>query len=281
MLNVVYSDSMVLSRSEAPGPGASKAAAVTRRALLHLPVKLLAPKTPLPPEILALAHDPEYVRGVAEGAVKNGFGTNSRAVYDQAVACSTAMTEAAILAVKERTIVCVPASGFHHAGYANGWGFCTFNGLMLATLVARAALGPLKVLIIDGDAHTGDGTNDIIETLGIRDVRNLTGPDLHEPSHYGFAAILDALRSEAWDLVLYQAGADAHEDDPFGAGYLSDTEWDDRDRLVFKFCAGHKIPVVFTFAGGYAGAATEELHYRTMRSAAQQLAIHRAGSVSV
>jgi len=46
------------------------------------------------------------------------------------------------------------------------FGYCTFNGLVIA---AREALmsGVSKVLIIDGDAHYGDGTDSCVESRGL------------------------------------------------------------------------------------------------------------------
>ena len=74
------------------------------------------------------------------------------------------------------------------------------------------------------------------------------------------------------DLVLYQAGADPHIDDPLG-GILTTAQMSARDRLVFEKL-GH-LPLVWNLAGGYqvvagkTGAAEIEpvlaLHRETAR----------------
>src|SRR5207249_1324240 len=53
------------------------------------------------------------------------------------------------------------SSGLHHASRASGMGFCTFNGLALATKAARDQ--GARVLIIDLDAHGGGGTYSIVK----------------------------------------------------------------------------------------------------------------------
>jgi acetoin utilization deacetylase AcuC-like enzyme len=54
----------------------------------------------------------------------------------------------------------------------------------------------------------------------------------------------------AFDLILYQAGADLHVDHPLG-GVLDSTQLRHRDRIVFEAaqCAG--VPLAWDLAGGY------------------------------
>lgn len=97
----------------------------------------------------------------------------------------------------------------------------TFNGLMVAAqkLVAEGAVQ--RVLILDCDMHDGDGADQILERLALRDaVTNATfGLWFHEPSEareYLGRLRETVARFDAYDLVLYQAGADVHVDDPLG-----------------------------------------------------------------
>ena len=53
------------------------------------------------------------------------------------------------------------ASGLHHARRSHGAGFCTFNGLALATIAAIDA-GARRVLVLDLDAHCGGGTDELV-----------------------------------------------------------------------------------------------------------------------
>jgi acetoin utilization deacetylase AcuC-like enzyme len=54
-----------------------------------------------------------------------------------------------------------------------------------------------------------------------------------------------------YDLLLYQAGADPHIDDPLG-GFLTTDELAERDRIVFSVAKEIGIPVVWNLAGGSA-----------------------------
>jgi acetoin utilization deacetylase AcuC-like enzyme len=50
--------------------------------------------------------------------------------------------------------------------------------------------------------------------------------------------------------VFFQAGADAHVDDPLG-GLLSTDQMRERDRTVFAVCRDLGIPLTWNLAGGY------------------------------
>jgi acetoin utilization deacetylase AcuC-like enzyme len=52
-------------------------------------------------------------------------------------------------------------------------------------------------------------------------------------------------------VVLYQAGADMHERDATGDGFLSSERMAERDRLVFETAQSLSIPVAWNLAGGY------------------------------
>jgi acetoin utilization deacetylase AcuC-like enzyme len=55
------------------------------------------------------------------------------------------------------------------------------------------------------------------------------------------------------DLVIYQAGADPHIDDPLG-GVLTTEQMQERDRMVFEGLGGR--PLVWNLAGGYQTVST-------------------------
>ena len=48
----------------------------------------------------------------------------------------------------------------HHAESDRGFGFCLFNNIVIAAKFAQKELGIKKVLILDWDAHHGNGTED-------------------------------------------------------------------------------------------------------------------------
>jgi acetoin utilization deacetylase AcuC-like enzyme len=52
------------------------------------------------------------------------------------------------------------------------------------------------------------------------------------------------------DVILYQAGADPHIDDPLG-GFLTTQQLRERDRLVFETANLLGVPIAWNLAGGY------------------------------
>ena len=203
---------------------------------------------------LQAVHDPQYVLDVFSGDVANGHGNTEASVAE-----STRWTVGSMVAAAEDALVsglaCSPSSGFHHAGYSSNHGFCTFNGLMVAANRLLEHDGISKVGILDCDWHLGDGTNDIIRELGLQDsILHFTAGAQRLSNARTYFEWLDeaikAMRSSCVDIVLYQAGADAHRDDPLG-GVLNNTELSERDRFVFEELVAQGIPVAWNLAGGY------------------------------
>jgi acetoin utilization deacetylase AcuC-like enzyme len=204
--------------------------------------------------VIAMAHDARFVRGILAGEIRNGFGNCDVSVAASLPYTSGSMIAAAEYAVLHKQVVCSPTSGFHHAEYASAQGYCTFNGLMVTALSLKRAGLVHRVGIIDCDAHYGNGTDHILRVRQIDWVSHHTqGRTFHSHKdvghgefprwlHHAIDACLDC------DLVLYQAGADPHVDDPLG-GILSSQEMSARDRLVFERL-GH-VPMVWNLAGGY------------------------------
>jgi acetoin utilization deacetylase AcuC-like enzyme len=169
-------------------------------------------------------------------------------------------------------IAIAPCSGFHHARWAQAAGYCTFNGLMVSARVLLEDGSASRVGILDADMHYGDGTDDIIAVLGEKRVRHDTvGQHYHHAAQA--AQFLRELpeRISAFadcDVLLYQAGADPHIDDPLG-GWLSTEELFRRDYTVFKRCREMGLPVAWNLAGGYQHPLRKvlDIHDNTLRAA--------------
>ena len=208
---------------------------------------------PATPAQIKLAHDPHYVDGVLAGTIANGFGNRSAAVarsLPYTVGSMIAATREACLTAREQRglpLTCSPTSGFHHAGHAYGSGFCTFNGLLVAAMVARQEGLCDRVCIMDGDQHWGDGTQDIIDHLGLRWVWQFHGPRTNAEDYF---RALDDRWGEMCrsDLVIYQAGADIHIDDPLG-GILNTAQMAERDERMRLLARSRAF--VWNLAGGY------------------------------
>lgn len=210
---------------------------------------------------LGLAHSRSYVDAVLDCREDNGFGTKDRALADSLPFTSGSMTAAALHAWRFKSVAVSPTSGFHHAGWDYGSGFCTFNGLMVA---ARTVLknGAKRVAILDCDQHYGDGTDNILDRL--RDNSHSHGASIKHLTMGGeglrrgqaqkyITTVREALgkwAKERVELVLFQAGADPHVNDPLG-GLLTSEEMRKRDLTVFMECKRLGLPVAWNLAGGY------------------------------
>lgn len=227
---------------------------------------------PLTTKDFDLAHKPEHVRGVIALEIANGMFTKHQEVVDSLYWTTGSFFAAAEHALAHGVAVS-PTSGFHHAGHDFSWGFCTFNGLLI-TAVKLLNSGKVKqVGILDFDYHQGDGSQDIIEKLKLAErVLHRTGKIHYTREKQAFfeelPALLDSLQGV--DLILYQAGADQHENDPLG-GFLNGEELRRRDRAVFEFAKAKGIPLVWNLAGGY-----QEEKNEAGRSIQKVLDIHNA-----
>ena len=278
-MRVVYSPAQV-APAQGYSPSAAKPGPVVeawRR--LDPAIEIVAP-VPVTIEQLALAHARDYVEDVLACRAANGFGTRDAAVAHSLPWTSGAMLTAARFALRERAVVAAPVSGFHHAGWDRGAGFCTFNGLMVTARVLLLEGAARRIGILDYDYHYGDGTAAILRRVGDEGVVHVTaGAEYEEASQAEafLAAIPHHLeRMAACELVLYQAGADPHVDDPLG-GFLTTDELLRRDRRVFEGLAARGIPVAWNLAGGYQSPLSKviAIHENTYRAAMECCA--RAG----
>jgi acetoin utilization deacetylase AcuC-like enzyme len=235
---------------------------------------------------IAEVHDPAYVEAVRTGeprhrAESQGF------TWSPAFAASVARIwqghlAACRLATSAR-LVLHPVSGAHHAGYARGSGYCTFNFLIGAARSLLAS-GLDAVAIVDLDAHPGDGTYQLAKAdprIALFDIAggvwvSVIGTpqveyhDVRDSAAYRRAlaalpAFLDRVRPA---LVQYQAGMDPFEEDPVGGIAGVDVEFlRFRDRFVIAQALSRGIPLVINLAGGYIDDVTERLHLETVRIA--------------
>ncbi len=127
-----------------------------------------------------VAHAAAYVDGVLDLTLPNGFGN-----FDARVAKSLPWTNGSFVAAAEHArrtggVAIAPVSGFHHAEFADGGGFCTFNGLAIAA-ARLVKQGVRKLGILDCDAHFGNGTEDILDRAPglLRQVIHYTRGSLH------------------------------------------------------------------------------------------------------
>lgn len=250
---VFYDDRMSadLSATDCISPSSRKPRLQVRRWLAIYPHMVeQRPFEPATRTQLATVHQRAYVDGVLDCQMPNGFMTFDRGVASALPYTSGSMLAAARHALDRQEHACSPSSGFHHAGWDFGGGFCTFNGLAMAAVIL--AKEGAKVGILDSDAHYGNGTDDILfrhNKLGIKHWTwgkdHRCGRPVSDTEVFNWhSRACEDLRD--CDVVLYQAGADPHIDDPLG-GQIGDSGFRIRERIVF----GSLRAVAWNLAGGY------------------------------
>lgn len=230
---------------------------------------------PASAEALKRAHDRLYVEQVLSCTVPEkiereiGFPVTERVSRRARLAAGGTMLAARM--ALEHGIACNAAGGSHHARFAHGAGFCTFNDVAVAALDLIAEHPLMRILVIDLDVHQGDGTAEILSgehrvfTVSMHAQKNYpvrkvaSGldvglPDGMEDEAYlaQLDAVLDRLQGAArWDLVFYNAGVDPHRDDRLGRLSLSDEGLRARDLMVIDRFRRLGIPVCGVIGGGY------------------------------
>jgi acetoin utilization deacetylase AcuC-like enzyme len=92
-------------------------------------------------------------------------------------------------------------------------------------------------------------------------------------------ALSSGLRQFDPDLICYIAGADPYREDQLGGLNLTIEGLKKRDELVFRVANARGIPVMVTFAGGYARRVedTVSIHCNTVVAAKEVLGLGRTG----
>ncbi len=199
-------------------------------------------------EELARVHTSSYLKDIYALRGKNAWldldttavSPGSVEAAEVAAGTSIAAVEAVMKGETQSAFALVRPPG-HHAEPVRARGFCLFNNVAVAAAHAQAELGCERVLILDWDAHHGNGTQDIfwadpdvlffdihrgapfypgsgaLEEIGAG-LGEGTTVNVPMPAGSGDVAYLKALReilvpaAEYFkpDLILVSAGFDAH-----------------------------------------------------------------------
>ncbi|KAK1258364.1 Histone deacetylase 2 [Acorus gramineus] len=180
---------------------------------------------------------------------------------------------AAKLAVERGWAINV-GGGFHHCSADRGGGFCAYADITLCIQYAFVRLNISRVMILDLDAHQGNGherdfSND--SRVYILDMYNCEiFPCDYEAKRYidqkvelksgtktkDYLDKLDSALKVAKDvfdpeLVIYNAGTDILDGDPLGQMKISPDGVTHRDEMVFRFAQDKKTPILMLTSGGY------------------------------
>jgi acetoin utilization deacetylase AcuC-like enzyme len=302
-----YSDHFVLPLPAGHRFPMAKYRALRDRVATELPHVRLAEAEPVNDGELALAHDPDYIdrviRGCLTAAEQRAIGFPWSAQMVERSRRSAGATVAACRAALAEGVALNLAGGTHHAFRGRGAGYCVFNDAAIAARLMQAealrAQGRrLAVAIVDLDVHQGDGTASILAddpsvfTLSLHGAKNFpfrkATSDLDVPLPDGtrdtdYLVALDRALAEltarfAPDLLIYLAGADAHEGDRLGTLRLTTDGMRARDLRVFALADRLDLPIAVAMAGGYGHdiSTTVDVHLNTVRCAFDHWR-HRAG----
>lgn len=243
---------------------------------------------------LLLVHTERYVRAIIDGTVSDaeqrriGFPW-SQSLVERSFRAVGGTCAAASAALKHGVTMNL-AGGTHHAFPDHGEGFCVLNDVAVAIRALQRDGRIRRAAVVDLDVHQGNGTHAIfagdptVFTFSMHGGRNypfhkvagsldLELPDGTEDDAY-LALLADVLprvlSDAAPDLVIYLAGADAHEGDRLGRLRLTFDGLARRDVMVLDACRDVGIPVAITIAGGYGRKIEDsvQVHLNTVRIAA-------------
>jgi len=242
-------------------------------------------------EDLELVHEPDYIKLVEQTCASGGGLLDLGDTVVSSQSC-----EAAFLAVgalmdavnmvingKVKNAFALVRPPGHHAGAYYALGFCLFNNIAVAASHLIHRLNCARVLILDVDAHHGNGTQEIFfntnKVLYIsihEDSRGFPGTgfadEIGEGEGIGYTVnvplpfrIDDAIYRRAFDeivapismqfkpqFILVSAGFDGHYTDPVGGLSLSMKGYEETFTkivtLAARLCRGN---LVAALEGGY------------------------------
>jgi histone deacetylase 11 len=165
--------------------------------------------------------------------------------------------------------------GFHHAAADWGGGFCVYADIPWAAAVLHGEGSVDKVMVVDLDAHQGNGTAAVFAEWPWASIFDVYEGDLFplrkEPEDYPFAlpegttggeyldlirkSLPDALDAVRPDLVIFNAGSDPFVNDPLAGLRLTMSDLADRDLIVVTLIRERSIPVAIVLSGGYSAVS--------------------------
>lgn len=234
--------------------------------------------------LIADFHSGDYITAIVTGepaslATSQGFEWD-KGIYTMALAHNAGCIAAVDTAARKNTVTATLSSGLHHARKEHGEGYCTFNGVALAT----RHLGSLGITttVIDLDAHFGGGTYEMInpdhtfiidisvnefDRYATRDIYDRA--ELVDPKKYveEIMRVIDSSEEalESADFFIYNAGVDPIN---YGVNYVQMSLREEFMAELFKTLGK---PVAIMMAGGYAWSGVtmndiRDLHIDTIET---------------
>ncbi|GMR56589.1 hypothetical protein PMAYCL1PPCAC_26784, partial [Pristionchus mayeri] len=183
-------------------------------------------------------------------------------------------TVAACRLALERNWAINLGGGFHHASANAGGGFCVYADVTLAVRMLLTLNLVRRVLILDVDAHQGNGYERDFIGDGRVFILDIFNPKIYPRDSKAEEAISRMVHVDAdtltdrylemldsnletvlgefeADLIVYNAGTDSLEGDPLGRMQLTRECIIKRDELVFQAARDNATPIAMLTSGGY------------------------------
>lgn len=183
------------------------------------------------------------------------------------------------------------AGGMHHAFPNHGEGYCLLNDVAIAVKNLLSANPSLRVMVIDLDAHQGNGTHYVLGgcpqvytySTHVRDnypsskypgTQDIEFDRYVDGSSY-LSKLMETLepsvRLFSPDLALFIAGVDPHKDDRFGQMSLTEKDLFRRDKWTIDLLRSQTVPIACVLGGGYNKdrKMTSHLHRQTVAVAVE------------
>lgn len=260
---------------------------VREEGLFDYPSIIVLTPVEAPMEAVARVHIPEYLLFLEEASRKGGFidfDTNVpvHLLSNALLAAGGALCAAdAVLSGEAKNAFALVRPPGHHARQGTGAGFCYLNNIAIMVRHVQAR-GIRRVMILDWDAHHGDGTQQIfyddpsvlftsihqspfypgtgsIDEIGAGEGMGFTA-NMPVPAgtgdecyHYLFDHVIAPLAEEfSPDLIAISAGQDNHFTDPLTGLALTSRGYADLMKkavnLAEGLCGGRLVAVL---EGGY------------------------------
>ena len=271
-----------------------RAEALIRGAAPECSVSIL-PAEHAPMEDILRVHTPTYLDSIRAGSLDSTAALKLGLPASEALLARSRLETGGTLLATEAAlrdgIAANLAGGTHHAFADRGLGYCVLNDVAVSARAILAARPTLRILVVDTDAHQGNGTAALfagdprVFTYSIHGGRNYpavketSSLDVPLPRYVSGRDHLDQMESTLApaveefrpDLAFWISGADPHEHDRFGQMRLTDADLAARDAHVLDTLLVRRgIPVVVLYGGGYNRDRehTARLHARTILAAA-------------
>jgi histone deacetylase 11 len=236
---------------------------------------------PIGPEELMRVHSPEYLRSLGDSRVVASIlevpilGRLPRWFIDWRVLLpmryAAGGTLLACRLALDQGIAINLSGGYHHAAGDHGDGFCVYADIPLAAAILHQEGRVDTVLVVDLDAHQGDGTAAVFRSWPWASILDVYEEDLYplakQPEDFPIPvpagltgveyleivrqALPHALEVVRPDLVIYNSGSDPYVDDPLTRLHLSQSDLAERDLLVASLTRERKVPLAMVLSGGY------------------------------